>query len=219
MTSAMSRWRLVLAGIAGAIYLAVSYLASSSEHPPLFAVLVVLAPVVVGTLAACWQTRLRYLAIFGCVIGLITLTLHLDWLTRYAASFFFLQHIGAMGSLGIFFGSTLFGSKDNALCSRIARFAIPTPLDTQYIAYTWKVTLAWTLYFAASALISVALFFFTPLTVWSVFATFVTPVSVFALFACEFLVRSRALPGRPSFSIAQTIESYRKYTRHQRYAE
>lgn len=218
MTATLRSWRLALAGFAGAAYLAVSYVASSSTHPPLAAVLVVLAPLVFGALAACWRTRFRYLAIVGCAAGLTITALHADWLTRYAASVFFLQHIGAMGSLGILFGSTL-GTKEGALCSRIARFAIPTPLDAQYIDYTWKVTLAWTLYFAGSVLISVALFFFAALTVWSAFATFVTPVSVFALFACEFFIRGRALPGRPHFSIAQTIESYRKYTRHQRYAD
>jgi len=217
-TPPMSRLHLALAAIGGAIYLAVSYAASSSTHPPLFAVLVVLAPLVIGTLAACWHTRLRYVAIILCLLGLILITLRADWLTRYAASFFFLQHIGAMGSLGIFFGGTL-GSKEDALCSRIARFAIPTPLDAQYINYTWKVTLTWTIYFALFAIISVGLFFFAPLTTWSIFATFVTPASVFILFACEFLVRGYALPGRPSFTIAQTIDSYRKYTRQQRYAK
>lgn len=214
----MRRLRLALAGIGGAIYLAVSYAASSSTHPPLLAVLVVLAPLVVGTLAACWRTRFRFLAVAGCLIGLMIVVLHADWLTRYAASFFFLQHVGAMGSLGILFGSTL-GTKEGALCSRIARFAIPAPLDAQYIDYTWKVTLTWTIYFAAFALISTGLFFFAPLSLWSVFATFVTPASVFLLFACELLVRGYALPGRPHFTIAQTIDSYRKYTRHQRYAK
>ena len=214
----MGRLRLALAAIGGAIYLAVSYAASSSTHPPLFAVLVVLAPLLIGMLVACWHTRLRLLAIAICLFGLTVLILRADWLTRYAASFFFLQHIGAMGSLGIFFGSTL-GSKEDALCSRIARFAIPTPLDAQYIAYTWKVTLAWTIYFALFALISAVLFFFAPLSVWSIFATFVTPVVVFLIFACEFLVRGYVLPNRPSFTLAQTIDSYRKYTRHQRYAK
>ncbi len=214
----MSRLRLALAGVGGAIYLAVSYVASSSTHPPLLAVLVVLAPLLIGMLAACWRTRFRFLAIVSCAIGLLAVTLHEDWLTRYAASFFFLQHVGAMGSLGILFGSTL-GSKDGALCSRIARFAIPTPLDAQYIDYTWKVTLTWTIYFVAFALISIVLFFFSPLAFWSAFATFITPASVLALFVCEFLIRGRALPGRPHFSIAQTIDSYRRYTRHQRHAE
>jgi len=214
----MRRLRLALAGIGGAIYLAVSYVASSSTHPPLLAVLLVLAPLVVGAIAASWHTRLRLFAIAACVMGVLTLLLNADWLTRYAAAFFFLQHVGAMGSLGIFFGSTL-GTKEGALCSRIARFAIPAPLDAQYIDYTWKVTLPWTIYFAVCALISTGLFFLAPLTLWSAFATFVTPVSVFVLFACEFLVRGYALPGRPHFTIAQTIDSYRKYTRHQRYAE
>jgi uncharacterized membrane protein len=123
-----------------------------------------------------------------------------------------------MIALGTMFGSTL-RSHEGALCSRVAMMAITEPLDARYLRYTWQVTLAWTLYFALSAVLSIGLFFGASLESWSLFAAVVTPVSVPLMFAAEFAIRQRALPGRPHFSIAQTIQSYRAYTRRRNCAE
>ena len=72
----------------------------------------------------------------------------------------------------------------------------------------------WTAYFVASAVVSVGLFFFGPIAVWSYFANLLTPVLVGLMFVVEYLVRVRALPDRAHFSIAQTIQAYRAYERH-----
>lgn len=202
--------RLAAIGVAGAIYLLLGYLASSSTHPPLLAVLVTAIPVVAGFIAACWRTPFRLPAIALCLVALIALLQRVELLLSHAAWFYFLQHLGAMAALGIMFGSTL-RTHEGALCSRIAKFAIATPLDADYFRYTWRVTLAWTLYFAASAVISLGLFFASSLEAWSLFAAVVTPVSVPLMFGGEYLIRLRALPNRPHFSVAQTIESYQKY--------
>lgn len=114
-----------------------------------------------------------------------------------------------MGLLAITFGSTLGGDPADAFCSRIARMMLPSPVDPAYMRYTWKVTLVWTLYFCASALLSVGLFFFGPIAVWSFFANLLTPVLIGLLFVVEYLVRVRLLPERAHFSIAQTIKTYR----------
>lgn len=209
-TSLKNGLRLLVFGVGGAIYLALGYLASSSTHPPLLAVLVTAIPVVVGFIAASWRTVLRVPAIIVCVLGLIVLALRVDFLLSHAAWLYFLQHIGAMAALGLMFGSTL-RTHESALCSRIAQFAVGAALDARYVQYTWRVTLAWTIYFVASALISVVLFFASSLEIWSLFATILTPISVPVMFGCEYLIRLRALPNRPHFSIAQTIQSYQKY--------
>jgi uncharacterized membrane protein len=207
------KFRLAAFAVAGAIYLGLGYLASSSTHPPLAAVLVTAIPVVAGFIAACWRTRLRLPAIGACAIGLLALAQHVDFLLSHAAWLYFLQHVGAMTSLGIMFGSTL-RTREGALCSRIAKLAIATPLDTDYLRYTWKVTLAWTIYFAVSAMVSVGLFAFGTLAAWSLFAAVVTPISLPVMFGAEYAMRLRELPDRPHFSIAQTIESYQKYVHH-----
>lgn len=203
------RW--VLLGGAAAAYIAVGFLASSSNHPPLFAVLVGAVPVGFGLLAASWRSPFRYPATLLCLAAFAAIGWRIDLLLSHAAWLYFVQHAGTMIALGFMFGITL-GTHEGALCSRIARIAVAEPLDADYLYYTWKVTLAWTVYFALSAAISFALFFAATLEAWSWFAAVVTPVSLGVMFAGEYAIRLRALPGRPHFSVAQTIQSYRNYS-------
>lgn len=202
--------RIAIFGAIGAIYLGLSYLASSSTHPPLLAVLITAIPVIAGLIAACWRTALRIPAIVACLIALAVLSRYVDFLLSHAAWLYFFQHVGAMAALGIMFGATL-RTHEGALCSRMAQLSIATPLDARYLHYTWKVTLAWTIYFAVSAIISIGLFFAAALEAWSLFAVILAPISLGVMFGCEYLIRLRALPDRPHFSIAETIESYQKY--------
>src|SRR5689334_17475525 len=113
-----NKLRIAALGVAGAIYLGLSYLASSSTHPPLLAVLVTAIPVVAGFVAASWSTRLRLPAIALCIGALATLSRYVDFLLSHAAWLYFFQHVGAMLALGIMFGSTL-RTHAGALCSRI----------------------------------------------------------------------------------------------------
>lgn len=205
-----NKLRLAVFGVAGAIYLGLGYLASSSTHPPLLAVLVTAIPVVAGFIAACWHTPLRLPAIALCLGALAVLSLRVDFLLSHAAWLYFFQHVGAMVALGIMFGSTL-RTHESALCSRIAQFTLAAPLDAQYLQYTWRVTLAWTIYFVVSAALSIGLFFAYSLEAWSLFAAVITPISLPIMFGGEYLIRLRALPDRPHFSIAETIGSYQKY--------
>jgi uncharacterized membrane protein len=114
--------------------------------------------------------------------------------------------------LGALFGSTL-KSDESALCSRIAGLLDKTVLDAAYLRYTWKVTAAWTTYFIVSAILSVALFFFSPIEIWSLFASVLTPIAIGAMFIGEYAIRVRALPGRKHFSISETIQAYRNFPR------
>ena len=203
--------RMVLLAVGAVVYVVLGYLASSSDHPPVYAVLVGAIPLVAGVLATCWNSAFRWPACGLCLLVLLMLGMNMDVLLRHASWLYFIQHAGTMIALGIMFGSTL-GSDAGALCSRIALIAVSDDLDAAYLHYTWKVTLAWTVYFFASALISVGLFCFAALETWAMFAAVLTPVSLGLMFGGEYLIRLRAVPGRPHFSIAQTIQSYRKYT-------
>lgn len=210
--------RLALLAMGAVVYVVLGYLASSSDHPPVFAVLTGAIPLLAGVLVACWNSPFRVLATGLCLLLLLLLGLNVDVLIRHASWLYFIQHAGTMVGLGIMFGSTL-GSDAGALCSRIARIAVAEELDADYLHYTWQVTLAWTVYFFASALISVGLFCFAALETWALFAAVLTPLSLGLMFGGEYLIRLRALPGRPHFSIAQTIQSYRKYTQSRSPAE
>jgi uncharacterized membrane protein len=205
--------RLALIATAGAIYLGLSYIAAASDHPPLLALIVGIVPLGAIAIAAAWNSRARALSLLLCAVCTAVVILNFEHLRDHAAWLYFVQHVGAMTMLGAMFGSTLWGSHAQALCSRIASFLLRTGLDAEYLHYTWKVTLAWTVYFSASAVLSVVLFFFGPIEAWSLFANVLTPILVGAMFVAEYLIRLRAMPDRAHFSIVETIQAYREYSR------
>ncbi|WP_018153051.1 hypothetical protein [Leeia oryzae] len=207
--------RLALIGAAVGMYIWLGYLASASNHPPLVAVLVGVLPFMAGVIAVCWRSVWRWPALLACGAVLAAAAFKLDTLLAHASWLYFLQHVGAMVSLAIMFGGTL-GTHEGALCSRVACIAIATPLAADYLHYTWKVTLAWTMYFVLCGTVSVLLFLLAPLAVWAFFAAVLTPVSLGLMFAGEFMIRLRVLPDRPHISIAQTIQSYRRFTQRKK---
>lgn len=192
-----------------------SYLVTISERPPLVAILIGLVPLSVAALATAWNSRMRPLALLLCAVCALALILNLEFLRDHAAWLYFVQHAGAMILLGIMFGSSLGAGHGDALCSRIAIFAIRERLDADYIHYTWKVTLVWTIYFALSAMLSVLLFFFGTTQVWSFFANLLTPALLGVMFIGEYLIRQRVLPNRAHFSVTEIISAYREYSRRQ----
>lgn len=204
---------LVIAAIAvaGTAYLAFSHLLTIDERPSLLMLALGVTPLTVMALLAAWHSRMRWMALTLLAALAITVLLYLEALRNHVNWLYFMQHAGTMTLLAITFGSTLGRGDADALCSRVTRMMLVGPADPVYMRYTWKVTLIWTAYFIASGIVSVGLFFYGPLAVWSYFANLLTPVIVGLMFVIEYLVRVRVLPNRAHFSIAQTIQAYRSY--------
>ena len=201
--------------MAGAVYLGIGFIATTTNHPPLITIFLGISPFVAVVLAAVWKTNARMPLLLICIACISLGIINVEFLRSHVAWIYFIQHAGAMTILGITFGITLGNGHASALCSRIASFIVPEPLDAEYLRYTWKVTLAWTIYFAISATLSVLLFFFAPIEAWSIFANLLTPVLLGAMFVAEYLVRLRLLPDGPRVSITATIKSYRNYSQRQ----
>lgn len=216
MISTKQALHLALVATAGAAYLGLGYLATVSEHPPILVLIVGIVPVGAAVLVTAWNSRVRRLSLLLCAACALTIILNLDRLRDHVAWLYFLQHVGAMTILGATFGSTLACGHEGALCSRIASLLSRAHLDLDYLHYTWKVTLAWTVYFVVSAMLSVLLFFFGPIEAWSLFANVLTPLLIGAMFAGEYLIRLRVMPDRTHFNIAETIQAYREYSRRSR---
>jgi uncharacterized membrane protein len=199
--------------IAGAAYLAFSHLLTITERPSTLMLALGVTPLTVMTLLAAWHSRMRWWALTFLAVLALAVLLYLEESRNHVNWLYFMQHAGAMTLLAITFGSTLGRGDSDALCSRVTRLMLPGPADPAYMRYTWKITLAWTVYFITSAVVSVGLFFFGPIAVWSWFANLLTPLIVGLMFVIEYLVRVRVLPDRAHFSIAQTIQAYRSYER------
>lgn len=197
--------------VAGAAYLIFSHLLTIDQHPSLLMLALGVTPLTVMTLLAAWHSRMRWLALTLLAMLGLTVLLYLEALRNHVNWLYFMQHAGTMVLLAITFGSTLGRGDADALCSRVTRLMLAGSADPVYMRYTWKVTLIWTAYFIASGLVSVGLFFYGPLAVWSCFANLLTPVIVGLMFVIEYGVRVRVLPDRAHFSIAQTIKAYRSH--------
>lgn len=209
-------WRLLATAaiaVLGAAYLTFSHLLTIAERPSVLMLALGVTPLTVMAILAAWHSRMRWWALTLLAALAFAVLLYLDELRNHVNWLYFVQHAGAMVLLAITFGSTLGRGDADALCSRVTRLMLSGPAEPAYMLYTWKVTVAWTVYFVSSAVVSVVLFSFGPIAVWSYFANLLTPVTVGLMFGIEYLVRVSVLPDRAHFSIAQTIQAYRSYER------
>ncbi|MEZ5706657.1 MAG: hypothetical protein R3E56_16175 [Burkholderiaceae bacterium] len=84
-------------------------------------------------------------------------------------------------------------------------------LSDKQVRYTRRVTLAWSLFFAAMVVVSVGLFLWAPLPVWSAFATLLGGPLIGAMFVVEVLVRRWVMRGEPSGSLRDTVKAWRAH--------
>ena len=94
-----------------------------------------------------------------------------------------------------------------ALCTRLAD-KLHGPLSPREVSYTRSVTRAWTIFFFACAALSVALYAFAPLRIWSIYVNFCTAPLIAAMFAIEYWVRRRVLPHTQSGGFMATVRVY-----------
>lgn len=107
-----------------------------------------------------------------------------------------------------FFGHTLFGGRE-PLISRIARL-MNGKEHPGVAAYTRKVTIAWSLYFAMQVIVSAALYSFASITAWSFFINVLNLPLLATMFIVEYLYRITAHPDHPRATIWRAIEVYSK---------
>ena len=74
-------------------------------------------------------------------------------------------------------------------------------------------TVAWTVYFVAMALVSVVLFATLPFAAWAVYAHVATPLALVAMFLGEYVLRFRL---HPEFERVRVRDMIRAYTHARR---
>lgn len=196
-----------LAGGLTAAYVLFGHYAVATPDLGRWVVLLAAAPMAVAGLGfarADWRGALALLLGLAAVAGLAWAwpRLHnpVSWL-------YFVQHVSINVVLGLLFGRTLLHRRQ-PLCSTFASLLHPN-MTPALMRYTRQVTLAWTLFFAASAALSVALFFLAPIEVWSVFANLLALPLVLAMFVVENEVRKRVLPPQDRAGLRDTVRAVR----------
>jgi uncharacterized membrane protein len=200
------RWTALI--VLGIGYSVLAHLASAAATPSLFGALVAIAPLAGLACLLAWRSPRRPAMLALCLAGFVAIFLASDWLVAHYEWVFLLQHAGVYALLCVAFGRTL-QTGHTPMVTGLARVVHGT-LTPALVRYTRSVTWAWTLYFAGTSLLSVLLFWFAPIAVWSAFANLMGPVLLVLMFAAEYAVRCYVLPPADRAGPLEAIRAYRR---------
>ena len=155
------------------------------------------------------QTRPRWLLAAGLIVTVGMVWVMWPQLRRNVSLLYYLEHLGSHLALAVFFGRTLLGACDPLITS-MARAIYGDSLSVRKVRYTRQVTVAWTVFFLANALVATGLFLWAPVSVWATHATLLTGPLIALMFLGENLVRKRLLPPNERPGIAEVIRAYRQ---------
>ena len=198
--------RLLAAGLAGAAYLLGSHWLMTSAPASPWNAVVVVGPMLVAAGVVAWQRGQRALALVAAA-ATAALVVQAGRGGGVAAETLYLgQHVAVHLLLAFVFGSTLAAGRE-PLVSALAR-RVHGSLTPAMAAYSRRVTVAWTFYFVAMAVLSIVLFATAPFVAWAAFANLVTPLAIVAMFVGEYLLRYRLHPEFERATLAQAVRAY-----------
>jgi uncharacterized membrane protein len=200
------RAALVVLSICGAI---AAHFAIVDRFSPALGAVLSLVPIALLLGLALRRSGRREWMLATLVVGAAGLWVGWGALERNFASLFFVEHAGGNLTLAFVFGRTLAKGQE-PICTRFARL-LHGSLPPEVVAYTRRLTLAWTVFFAALAGTSAALYLGGFLAAWSMLATILSPILLALMFVGEYAVRLRALPD---WERAGIFGSIRAFSRH-----
>ena len=199
--------RAVSTGLLAVAWAIASYFNSASGHPSGWGVALALAPLSLVAVLGLWRMPQRWLAA-GLALALLGL---LVWawpvLIHSIATLYFLEHTGVYTLLSALFARSLTGSGES-LVTQMARRVHGGVLSEHQQRYTRQVTLAWSLFFAAMVLVSVVLFIWAPLRVWSAYATLLGGPLIGVMFVGEWLVRRWVMPNEVRATLKEMASAW-----------
>lgn len=188
-----------------------NYTLQSKQHASIGALLAI-APYFLTCFLLALNAKRRFL-----MLGLLALSspifwlaweyfkLHYDWV-------YWLMHESLQLLLLITFARTLMPDQV-PLCTQFATI-VHGSLSPAHARYARKVTAAWVLFFVAILLISNWLFFFYPITTWSIFVNFAYLPLVTTMFIVEYMIRKRVLPKEDQANIMEAVHAFMNRPRH-----
>lgn len=164
---------------------------SSPGARPLGAVLASAPPLALG-LGLAWRSPYRLVALLLAALLAALIVVYWQLLERNYSLLYLIEDAGIYALLSITFARSLARGRV-ALCTSWAAL-VHRPLPELTARYTRKATAAWALFFAVIAGLSLGLYLWAPLRIWSAFSNFVTLPLVAVMFIGEYAVRRRVLP-------------------------
>jgi len=178
-----------------------------SPHRGSLSALLAVAPALLIALVLAWRSAQRAVMLGALALALVALWAARSALAQHADMVYWVQYVGLQLILFITFARTLVAGKQ-PLVSRFAE-GVHSRLTPQQEVYTRKVTIAWTVFFAAMAIAATLLYFLAPRSAWSFFAHFLTLPLVVLMFIAEYWVRRRALPDMQHQHILVAVRLFR----------
>jgi uncharacterized membrane protein len=199
-------WGAVL--MLGMAYSVLVHRAAASATPNSLHALVAIMPLAGATFAMAWRSSRRTVMLalyFAACFGLYAMR---HWLVAHYSWVFLLEHAGVHALLCTVFGTTLRAGR-TPMVTRFARIVHGT-LSPALLVYTRSVTWAWTLYFGGISGLSLLLFLFAPVGIWSVFANLLGIPLLALMFIGEYAVRCHVLPPEDRAGPLEAIRAYRQ---------
>jgi uncharacterized membrane protein len=207
------RWLGIAAVLIG--YSILAHHTYDSPHRGNLSAVLAIVPALLIALVLAWRSPQRAVMLGALALALVALWAGRSALAQHADIVYWVQYVGIQLVLFITFARTLVAGKQ-PLVSRFAE-VVHSRLTPRQEAYTRKVTIAWTIFFAAMAIAATLLFFLASLSVWSFFAHFLTLPLVVLMFIAEYWVRRRALPDMRHQHILVAVRLFRNSATRQRH--
>lgn len=197
----------VLAGVLCVAYVVLAHYTSATPAVGSWAVLLAGAPMAVVGLSFARESRGG--ALIWLLVGAVVVGLAWAWprLHNPVGWLYFIQHVSVNAVLGMIFGRSLL-RRHEPLVTALARL-VHEEMTPELLGYTRRVTAAWTAFFLAMAALSILLFAFAAIEVWSVFANLLAMPLVAVMFIVENEVRKRVLPPRDQVGILAAVRAFR----------
>jgi uncharacterized membrane protein len=202
------RRRLELAAVALFLiaYAGLSHYSNSVAKTHDLGVGLALGPVLSVALVLLWRWAHWLVALVAAAGAALLLRHYWPVLEKNFALVYLLQEGGFYGIMAASFGQSLLGDRVS-LCTQLAD-KLHGPLTPQELIYTRRVTAAWAIFFLAVTAVTVGLFLYAPLRIWSLFANFCALPLIGLMFVAEYAVRRRVLPQAPQRGILAAVRVY-----------
>ena len=200
------RPRYVAAGVAGLAYVIASQWLMTRTPPSPWGAVALLTPMLAIVAVGTWRSGQRAISLLAaCALAALALKAGLG--SGLAPEHLYLaEHVAIHLFLAFTFGMTLRRGAQ-PLIARLAE-RVHGGLTPTMDRYTRKVTVAWTIYFCAMAVLSIAIYALAPFTTWATFANLLTPLALVAMFVGEYGLRYRLHPEFERVSVNDMIRAY-----------
>jgi len=171
----------------------------------------VLTPMLAAIAIGAWRGGQHVLGAIAAIAIAALCTQAVRGVVIAPATLYLAQHAGIHLFLAVGFGSTLRAGHVPLITAMARR--VHTEFPPAMVVYTRHVTLAWTMYFVAMAVVSVLLFSFASFGTWALFANLLTPVTLVLMFGAEYGLRYRLHPEFERTTVADAIRSYMHHSK------